>query len=59
MKARRLDWLSKDSREAGQTMVEYALLAALIAVIVMVAVSEVGEALVGVFERIRDEIANV
>jgi Flp pilus assembly pilin Flp len=40
-------------------MVEYALLAALIAVIVMVAVSEVGEALVGVFERIRDEIANV
>ncbi|MPZ50278.1 MAG: Flp family type IVb pilin [Dehalococcoidia bacterium] len=40
-------------------MVEYALVAALIAVVCLLAVSELGEAIVGVFERIRDEIADV
>ena len=59
MKARRFDWLSRRSREAGQTMVEYAVVLVLIAVVAMVAVGEVGDALVGVFERIRDEITNV
>lgn len=45
--------------ERGQTMVEYALVLALVAVFVLVAVTQLGEAIGGVFETIRDEIAAV
>ena len=42
--------------ESGQSMVEYALVTALIAVVALVAVQTVGEGIVSVFESIADEI---
>ena len=42
--------------ESGQSMVEYALVTALIAVVALVAVQTLGEGIVSVFEAITDEI---
>ena len=42
--------------EAGQSMVEYALVTALIAVAALVTVQTLGEGIVGVFEGIIDEL---
>ena len=42
-----------------QTMVEYALVTALIAVVALVAVQTLGEGVVGVFESITDEIGGI
>lgn len=45
--------------QAGQSMVEYALIAALIAIVVMVAVQLLGTTIAGVFERIAGKLAGV
>jgi Flp pilus assembly pilin Flp len=42
--------------ESGQSMVEYALVTALIAVAALVTVQTLGEGIVGVFEGIIDEL---
>ncbi|MBI2765428.1 MAG: Flp family type IVb pilin [Chloroflexi bacterium] len=42
--------------ETGQSMVEYALVTALIAVAALVTVQTLGEGIVGVFEGIIDEL---
>ena len=42
--------------ESGQSMVEYALVTALIAVAALVPVQTLGEGIVGVFEGIIDEL---
>ncbi len=47
------------SGESGQSMVEYALVTALIAVVALVAVQTLGEGIVGVFESITDEIGGI
>ena len=44
--------------EEGATAIEYALLAALIAVAIIVAVTAVGDQLVLVFEKIEAELAD-
>jgi Flp pilus assembly pilin Flp len=60
MKARRFfNWLSKASAEVGQTMVEYAIVAALIAIVAMVAVEALGGGINDVFTRITDEITTI
>lgn len=45
--------------ESGQSMVEYALVTALIAVVALVAVQTLGEGIVSVFESITDEIGDI
>mgnify|MGYP003477959161 FL=1 len=45
--------------ESGQSMVEYALVTALIAVVALVAVQTLGEGVVSVFESITDEIGGI
>lgn len=45
--------------EAGQTMVEYSIVAALIAVVAMVAVEALGVGVTGVFNGIVDSISAV
>ncbi len=47
------------SGESGQSMVEYALVTALIAVVALVAVQTLGEGIVGVFESITDAIGDI
>ena len=47
---------SHRAREEGQSMVEYAIVAALIAVVAMVAVQGLGEGIVGVFQAILGKI---
>lgn len=47
------------SGESGQSMVEYALVTALIAVVALVAVQTLGEGIVGVFEGITDAIGDI
>ncbi|MPZ49731.1 MAG: Flp family type IVb pilin [Dehalococcoidia bacterium] len=60
MKARRLlGWLGRGAGEAGQTMVEYAIVAALIAVVAMVAVEALGTGITDVFNKIADEITSI
>jgi pilus assembly protein Flp/PilA len=43
-------------REAGATMVEYGLMVALIAVVVIVAVAAIGTNLFGLFNEVADEL---
>lgn len=45
--------------ESGQSMVEYALVTALIAVVAIVAVETLGDGVVAVFENIASEISNI
>ncbi|MCC6387446.1 MAG: Flp family type IVb pilin [Dehalococcoidia bacterium] len=45
--------------ESGQSMVEYALVTALIAVVAIVAVETLGDGIVGVFENIADAISDI
>ena len=45
--------------EAGQSMVEYAIVAALIAVVAMAAVQALGVGVVGVFQAILGKIAGL
>jgi Flp pilus assembly pilin Flp len=47
------------SREEGQTMVEYSIVAALIAVVAMVAVQALGVGITGVFNDIVESITSV
>ena len=57
MKKRLIDgWLRS---EIGQTMVEYSIVAALIAVVAMVAVQALGVGVTGVFNGIVDSISGV
>ena len=49
--------VAKDRR--GVTAMEYGLIAALIAVVIVVAVDQVGDNLILVFERIRDKLVIV
>jgi Flp pilus assembly pilin Flp len=46
-------------REEGQTMVEYSIVAALIAVVAMVAVQALGVGITGVFNNIVSSISSV
>ena len=46
-------------REEGQTMVEYSIVAALIAVVAMVAVQALGVGITGVFNDIVQSITSV
>ena len=52
--AQSLAAVSKDRR--GVTAMEYGLIAALIAVVIVVAIGEVGDNLKLVFEKVRDEL---
>ena len=45
--------------EAGQTMVEYSIVAALIAVVAMVSVEGLGVGIAGVFDGILESITDV
>ena len=40
--------------EEGVTAIEYGLIAALIAIVIILAVTQTGTALRGIFERVRD-----
>jgi Flp pilus assembly pilin Flp len=52
-------WLRYGAAEAGQTMVEYAIVAALIAVVAMVAVEGLGTGITSVFDKITSQISGV
>jgi pilus assembly protein Flp/PilA len=54
-----LSWLRRGGAETGQTMVEYAIVAALIAVVAMVAVETLGTGITDVFNNIADEITSI
>jgi pilus assembly protein Flp/PilA len=54
-----LSWLRRGGAETGQTMVEYAIVAALIAVVAMVAVETLGTGITDVFNNIADEITTI
>ncbi len=45
--------------ESGQSMVEYAIVTALIAVVAMFAVQTLGDGIVGVFESIANAITSI
>ena len=45
--------------ESGQSMVEYALVTALIAVVAILAVQTLGDGIVSVFENIADAISDI
>ena len=49
-----LNWFI--SEESGQGMVEYGLIIALIAIVVIAALTAVGEGVNGKFEAIKDEL---
>ncbi len=51
--------LRPEAGEAGQTMVEYAIVAALIAVVAMAAVQGRGVGVTGVFQDIIDAITGI
>lgn len=60
MSVRRIvSWLRRGAGEAGQTMVEYALVAALIAVVAMAAVQALGVGVTGVFQNIVDAVTGI
>ena len=52
-------WLRSGAGEAGQTMVEYAIVAALIAVVAMIAVEGLGTGISGVFDKIATELTGI
>ena len=56
---RALSWFRKGLDEAGQTMVEYAIVAALIAVAAMGAVEALGGGISTLFENIVESITAV
>ena len=49
-------WVQTLKREEGQDLAEYALLIALIAIVVIVAVTGLGTQIQGVFNRITTEL---
>ena len=53
-----LHWLEGRGEE-GQTMVEYAIVAALIAVVAMIAVETLGTSVAGVFDSITEQITSI
>ena len=60
MRARRIvDLLRRAAAEAGQTMVEYAIVAALIAVVAMAAVQALGGGITAVFDKIVSAITGI
>lgn len=52
-------WLHLLQDESGQSMVEYALVTALIAVVAIVAVQALGQSIVGVFQDITDALTDI
>jgi pilus assembly protein Flp/PilA len=54
-------WLARPdgADEGGQTMVEYGVIVALIAVVVMIAVQTLGTGVAGIFTRIVGRLAGV
>ncbi len=44
--------------ETGATAIEYGLIAALVSVAAIAALGAMGESLVDIFNRVRDELAN-
>ena len=52
-------WLRSGAGEAGQTMVEYAIVAALIAVVAMIAVEGLGTGISGVFDKIAGQLTGI
>jgi Flp pilus assembly pilin Flp len=60
MTGRRIgSWLRQMAGGAGQTMVEYAIVAALIAVVAMAAVQALGGGVTGVFNDIVSAITGI
>ena len=55
----RLGWPGRRTGEAGQSMVEYAIIAALIAVIAMAAIQALGGGIAEVFQRILAHIQGI
>jgi pilus assembly protein Flp/PilA len=55
------DWVARAGRpqEAGQSLVEYGLIVALIAVVAMVAVQALGTGVAGIFTRLLNQISGV
>jgi len=51
-----LEWFRSKEQEEGQTLVEYALLLVLIAIVVIVAVTAIGGNANLIFEKIRDAL---
>jgi Flp pilus assembly pilin Flp len=51
-------WLTEKKEEAGQTLVEYALIIALISLIVVLVAAAVSGPLQDTFNRIGDELSN-
>jgi len=54
-----IGFLRRGAGEAGQTMVEYAIVAALIAVVAMAAVQALGGGITTVFNNIVDAITGI
>ena len=52
-------WIESLKREEGQTLAEYALLLALIAIAVIVAVTALNKQIQNVFERITGELTKM
>ncbi len=55
----RLVGQERRGREAGQSMVEYAIIAALIAVVAMVAIQALGAAIADLFQKILAHIQSI
>ncbi len=55
----RLNFSNSLRDEEGATAIEYGLIAALIAVVAMVAMGNVGESLKEIFQKIADELGYV
>ena len=51
-------WISVWKNERGASMVEYALLVALIAVVAIVALTGIGQALAGKFQEVLNTLGN-
>ena len=47
-----LEWFRSQEQEEGQTLVEYALILVLIAIVVMVALTATGETVTSIFNQI-------
>lgn len=52
-----LEWRNQIEEEAGQTLVEYGLLIALLAIVVIAALIVLGPQIAALFERVSDALA--
>ena len=53
------NWIESLKREEGQTLAEYALLLALIAIVVIAAILTLGPVIAGVYKNIQTALENV